>query len=94
MEWDGHINSLATGIKCADKVTTVSETYMAQLKYQSAGLESLFENEQAKCLGILNGIDAELWDPNTDPMIQYHYNKETVLSGKKKTKKHFVPNII
>ncbi|MEY4057789.1 MAG: glycogen synthase [Chitinophagia bacterium] len=86
LEWDGYINSLATGIKCADKVTTVSETYMAQLKYQSAGLESLFENEQAKCLGILNGIDVELWDPNTDLMIQYHYNKETALLGKQKNK--------
>ena len=86
LEWDGHINSLATGIKCADKVTTVSETYMAQLKYQSAGLESLFEKEQAKCSGILNGIDTEFWDPSTDPMIQYHYNKETVLLGKQKNK--------
>ena len=28
LEWDNAINSLATGIKCADKVTTVSETYM------------------------------------------------------------------
>jgi starch synthase len=86
LEWDQHINSLATGIKCADKVTTVSETYMAQLKYQSAGLESLFELEQAKCLGILNGIDTELWDPTTDPMINYHYNMDTVLSGKQKNK--------
>ena len=86
LEWDGHVNSLATGIKCADKVTTVSETYMAQLKYQSAGLESLFEKEQAKCSGILNGIDTEFWDPSTDPMIQYHYNKETVLLGKQKNK--------
>ena len=86
LELDGHINSLATGIKCADKVTTVSETYMAQLKYQSAGLETLFEKEQAKCSGILNGIDTEFWDPSTDPMIQYHYNKETVLSGKQKNK--------
>ena len=86
LEWDGHVNSLATGIKCADKVTTVSETYMAQLKYQSAGLETLFEKEQAKCSGILNGIDTEFWDPSTDPMIQYHYNKETALLGKQKNK--------
>lgn len=86
LEWDRHINSLATGIKCADKVTTVSETYMSQLKYHSAGLESLFENEQVKCLGILNGIDNEVWDPFNDPMIQFHYNKETVLSGKQKNK--------
>ena len=86
LEWDHHINSLATGIKCADKVTTVSETYMSQLKYQAAGLESLFEKEQGKCVGILNGIDNELWDPYTDPMIQFHYNIDTVLSGKQKNK--------
>ena len=86
LEWDQYINSLATGVKCADKVTTVSETYMSQLKYHSAGLESLFEIEQDKCVGILNGIDNEVWDPNTDPMIQFHYNKDTFLSGKRKNK--------
>jgi starch synthase len=86
LEWDHHINSLATGVKCADKVTTVSHTYMAQLKYQSAGLESLFEMEQGKCLGILNGIDTEVWDPSIDPMIPFHYNQETVVSGKQKNK--------
>ena len=89
LEWDQYLNSLATGIKCADKVTTVSETYMAQLKYHSAGLESLFENEKAKCLGILNGIDIELWDPNSDPMVCYHYNQETFLLGKRKNKEAF-----
>lgn len=86
LEWDHYINSLATGVKCADKVTTVSATYMSQLKYHAAGLESLFENEQEKCVGILNGIDNEVWDPYTDPMIQFHYNKDTFLSGKQKNK--------
>lgn len=84
--WGDHINSLATGVKSADKVTTVSETYMAQLKYQAAGLTSLFEAEQAKCIGILNGIDNECWDPNSDPMIQYHYHQKNFLLGKQKNK--------
>lgn len=89
LQWEHYINSLATGIKCADKVTTVSETYMSQLKYHSAGLESLFEKEQGKCMGILNGIDNEVWDPFTDPMIQYHYNKDSVIIGKQKNKEAF-----
>jgi starch synthase len=86
LEWDNAINSLATGIKCADKVTTVSETYMHQLRYQSAGLEALFEYEQGKCLGILNGIDNEVWNPATDPMVDYHYDIKKQEEGKRKNK--------
>ena len=86
LEWSDYINSLATGIKCADKVTTVSETYLHQLKYQSAGLEPLFEYEEGKCVGILNGIDNEIWNPATDPMIPYHYDMDSVLEGKQKNK--------
>jgi starch synthase len=86
LEWDGCINPLATAIKCVDKVTTVSPTYMQQLKYQSNGLESLFEYEQGKCVGILNGIDNELWNPDTDPFIAYHFNVDTYSSEKLKNK--------
>jgi starch synthase len=86
LEWDNCINPLATAIKCADKVTTVSATYMHQLKLQSNGLEPLFEIEWDKCEGILNGIDNDLWNPATDPMIAYHYDISNVLEGKKKNK--------
>ena len=86
LEWDDCVNSLATGVKCADKVTTVSKTYMLQLTHQSNGLETLFENERNKCVGILNGIDNELWNPATDPMIPFHYTVEEVIAGKQKNK--------
>jgi starch synthase len=86
LEWNNCINPLATAIKCADKVTTVSATYMHQLKLQSNGLESLFELEWAKCAGILNGIDNDLWNPATDPMIPFHYDPSTFIEGKKKNK--------
>ena len=86
LEWNGSINPLATAIKCADKITTVSPTYMHELKVHSNGLESLFENEQAKCVGILNGIDVELWNPATDSMVPYHYNIKDVVDGKRKNK--------
>ena len=86
LEWDGCINSLATAIKCVDKVTTVSPTYMQQLKYQSNGLESLFDYEQGKCVGILNGIDNEVWDPSSDPFVPYHFNAANFSTEKRKNK--------
>jgi starch synthase len=86
LEWNNSINPLATAVKCADKVTTVSPTYMHELKTHSNGLESLFEYEQGKCVGILNGIDNEVWDPETDPMMPFHYSVKNVLDGKRKNK--------
>jgi starch synthase len=86
LEWDNNINSLATAVKCADKVTTVSPTYMHELKLHANGLESLFEYEQGKCTGILNGIDNEVWNPATDPMVPFHFNINDVLAGKRKNK--------
>ena len=86
LEWDGCIHPLASAIKCVDKVTTVSPTYMQQLKYQSNGLEALFEYEQGKCIGILNGIDNEVWNPDADPMITYHYHLQNFEQEKQKNK--------
>lgn len=86
LEWDNCINSLAVGVKCADKVTTVSPSYMQQLTVQSNGLEILFKNEQSKCVGILNGIDNEVWDPATDKMVPFQYSSSTVHEGKQKNK--------
>ena len=86
LEWAGTINPLACGIKCAWRVTTVSWSYMSELRWNSNGLEALFEYEQGKCSGILNGIDNEVWDPKNDPFINHHYLPRTVASGKKKNK--------
>jgi starch synthase len=86
LEWNNSINPLATAVKCADKVTTVSPTYMHELKLHSNGLASLFEYEQGKCIGILNGIDTEVWDPAKDPMMPFNYTVKDVETGKRKNK--------
>ncbi|MFL9484936.1 glycogen synthase [Chitinophagaceae bacterium LWZ2-11] len=86
LDWNKTINPLASGIKCAWKVTTVSKSYMDELKYNSNGLEALFEYEKGKCTGILNGIDNEVWNPATDPYIDEHYGITTVEKGKQKNK--------
>ncbi len=86
LDWNGSINPLASGIKCADKVTTVSWSYMDELRINSNGLEKLFEYERGKCVGILNGIDNEVWDSGTDRYIPYQFTVQNVTTGKQKNK--------
>ncbi len=86
LDWNKTINPLASGIKCARVVTTVSPNYLEELKYMSAGLEPLFEYEKGKCIGILNGIDTRVWDPQTDSYLQDHYGIDTIDAGKAKNK--------
>ncbi len=87
LEWANNINPLASAVKCCDRVTTVSQSYLDELKYQSNGLEKLFEYERGKCVGILNGIDNEVWNPATDKYLQHHFTIRSVTGGKAKNKK-------
>ncbi len=87
LDWEKTINPLASAIKCVLKVTTVSPSYMEELRYNANGLESLFEYEKGKCSGILNGIDNDVWDPYTDKYIADNYTFEDVDEGKKINKK-------
>ena len=78
LDWANTINPLASAVKCADVVTTVSPNYMNELKHDAMGMESLFRTEAGKCIGILNGIDNEVWDPATDPMVDYHLKDDPI----------------
>ncbi len=87
LEWDKEINPLACGIKCASKVNTVSPGYLEELRYDANGLESLFEYEKGKCYGILNGIDADVWNPATDSYLDENFAIESYKEGKAANKK-------
>ncbi len=86
LEWGGMINPLASAIKCAWKVTTVSPSYLDEISYAANGLENLLRFERPKCVGILNGIDTEVWDTATDPMIEANYDVSIAGQGKKANK--------
>jgi starch synthase len=86
LEWNGSINPLASGIKCAWKVTTVSNTYLHEMRSMSNGLEPLFEYEKGKSQGILNGIDFKVWNPETDNYLNNHFDKTSSEKGKKANK--------
>lgn len=86
LDWNGTINPLAAAIKCAWAVTTVSPSYMNELKQSANGLENLLVQESDKCIGILNGIDWNVWNTETDKYIIKNYTQSTVVSGKKANK--------
>jgi starch synthase len=86
MEWNGAINPLACAVKCAHRVTTVSESYMQELRHSSNGLEALFEYERGKCTGIVNGIDTESWDPASDIYLEHHFSYADPDRGKRSNK--------
>jgi starch synthase len=73
LEWAEKLNPLACGLKCAWKISTVSPSYMEELRTDSNGLEFLFELEAGKSVGLLNGIDPEVWNPATDTYLDQHY---------------------
>jgi starch synthase len=86
LDWADMINPLAAAVKCASRVTTVSWSYLEELRSNANGLEKLFEYEKGKCVGILNGIDNEVWNPGTDTYIEHHFTAKTVTEGKEKNK--------
>jgi starch synthase len=86
LDWAENINPLASGVKCAARVTTVSNSYMDELSISSNGLEKLFAMERSKCLGILNGIDNEVWNPANDKYLTHHFSIKNVTKGKQKNK--------
>ncbi len=86
LEWGNRINSLATAIKCASAVTTVSPNYLNEINNFAYGLESLFNLVRHKSKGILNGIDMEVWNPIKDKMIEKNYSIKDFAKGKQENK--------
>jgi starch synthase len=87
LDWKNMINPLASGIKCAGKVNTVSPGYLEELRHAANGLENLFEYERGKCYGILNGIDTEVWNPETDDQIGFNFSLSDFKAKKRANKK-------
>lgn len=87
LDWNGYINPLAGMIKCCHAFNAVSGGYLQELFSNFRGLESLIQQEHTKAFGIINGIDAEVWDPSTDLFLDFNFNEENVEAGKRQNKK-------
>ncbi len=71
LEFYGQVNFMKAGIAFSDVVTTVSPTYAGEIQTATfgCGLEGFLQKHRKKLYGILNGIDTEVFNPRTDPMI-------------------------
>ncbi len=87
LDWNGAVNPMATAIKTAWAVTTVSPSYLLELHQSSMGLEALFRHEWRKQRGILNGIDVQVWDPVTDPAVAYRLENGHIAAFKAHNKR-------
>jgi starch synthase len=67
----------------ADKITTVSPTYAAEImREQGFGLEGVLQQRANDLIGILNGVDYNQWNPAVDALIAKRYNEDN-LEGKR-----------
>ena len=89
VEYDGCVNFMKAGIECADRVTTVSPTYAQEIldPWFSWGLDPILNARSWKLHGILNGIDTDGYNPESDPNIYENFTVDTVEAGKAANKK-------
>ncbi|MEM7253419.1 MAG: glycogen synthase GlgA [Pseudomonadota bacterium] len=87
LEFYGQLSFLKAGLHYADRLTTVSPTYAEELKTDAfgGGFQGLFAARSDRLRGILNGIDTDVWDPATDPLLNHHYDRRH-LGGKTRNK--------
>jgi len=84
VEFYGGISMLKAGIVYADAVTTVSRTYAAEILTPEfgCGMEGVLINYRDKLSGILNGIDAHIWNPADDPYLARQYGIKDRAKGR------------
>lgn len=82
-------NMLKGGLAYADRITTVSGTYAAEIQTPEYGerLEDHLRYHNWKLRGIVNGIDYEMWGPATDPALAENYWLGNVLEHKMANKR-------
>lgn len=82
-------NMLKGGITYSNVVTTVSNTYAGEIQTEEygEGLEEHLRYHHNKLVGIVNGIDTDIWNPATDKLLAAPYDSQNVIENKKVNKK-------
>ena len=76
VEFWGQLSMLKAGLQFADAITTVSPTYAREIQTDDfgVGLQGVLRAKAGRLTGILNGIDTQLWNPESDPLIPHRYS--------------------
>lgn len=87
LRWNDCLNWMKAAVLYADRVTTVSPSYAEEIKTPAfgKGLDQIMRMESGKLSGIVNGIDTDLFNPETDPHLVTHFSVDD-LTGKAKDK--------
>ncbi len=88
---EGSINFLLHGVLYADGISTVSPTYAREIQTprHGAGMDPFLRARSSTVVGVLNGVDYDVWSPEKDVHIPYNYGLDD-LSGKEKNKRHLL----
>jgi starch synthase len=80
VEFWGRLSMLKAGLLFADAITTVSPSYAREIQTEAfgAGLDGVLRARAGHLTGILNGVDARLWNPAADPLIPHPYSRDSL----------------
>ena len=85
LEHQNDVNFLKAGIQTADKIITVSQSYVEEIKHTNSGcgLNDVIKANSYKLTGILNGLDFEFYNPKTDKIICNNFDINSIETRKK-----------
>ena len=80
IEFHGSMSCMKSGIVFADRITSVSPSYAAEIQTPEygCGLEGLIRHRASVLHGIVNGIDTTIWNPAIDPMLDAPYSAKSL----------------
>jgi starch synthase len=80
VEYYGGVGYLKAGLQAAWAITTVSPTYAQEIRMPEfgMGLDGLVTMRSADLVGIVNGIDTDVWDPANDPLLAANYTAKSM----------------
>ncbi len=91
VEFYGQVSLLKAGLVLADQIATVSPTYAQEIQSEPGGhgLSGLFDYRSQDLIGILNGLDHDLWDPATDAALAANFDVNSKAERKENRRQLF-----
>jgi starch synthase len=89
VEFHGDVSTMKAGLFYADRLTTVSPGYAREIQTVALGegFHGLLAARAPDLVGIVNGVDIEVWDPRTDAHLSRHYGDDDLEQGKRESKR-------
>lgn len=80
LEFYGQVNFLKGGLIFADYLTTVSRRYAKEIQTPEFGwgLDGVIQSRADRLVGIINGVDYNAWNPETDKFVAQNYSAQTL----------------